>query len=252
MALRRLPSVVTCAALKAELDASYRFSDVSKLRIVDATWYMPGTVAAERSAAQDFVTERITGAVFFDHDAPPFADTATKPGLGHMVPSDAQWGEAMNELGISAETQVVVYDRHGVFSAPRVWWLMQLFGQEKVAVLDGGLPQWRAANLPIERGGSPASYRGTVGAASWKAQREAGVCGLEQVLELDATEQFVDARPAARFTGEAPEPRPNCRGGRIAGSTSLVRALTACCIQHPPSLLLLCSLVLLTPESPRA
>ncbi len=40
----------------------------------------------------------------------------------------------------------------GPASIPRraFWWLFRLMGKTDVAVLDGGLPRWRAAGHPIE------------------------------------------------------------------------------------------------------
>ena len=61
---------------------------------------------------------------------------------------------AMHELGVGCNTHVVVYDcsDFGIFSAPRLWWTLRAFGHDNVSVLNGGLQQWKANDLPLETG----------------------------------------------------------------------------------------------------
>ena len=40
---------------------------------------------------------------------------------------------AMDALGITNDSTVVVYDTAGVFSAPRVWWTFRAFGHDQCA-----------------------------------------------------------------------------------------------------------------------
>ena len=107
----------------------------SDVRIVDATWYLPGD---ERDPAKEYEASHIEGAVFFDIDA--IADPSSH--LPHMLPTAAEFGAAVGAMGIGNEHHVVVYDTHGVYSAPRVWWTFRTFGHDKVSVLNGGLPKW--------------------------------------------------------------------------------------------------------------
>ena len=52
-------------------------------------------------------------------------------GLPHMLPSEQAFAAAADALGIANSTQVVVYDRLGIFSAARVWWTFKVFGHER-------------------------------------------------------------------------------------------------------------------------
>jgi thiosulfate/3-mercaptopyruvate sulfurtransferase len=91
-------------------------------------------------------------------------------------------------------------------------------GHSAVAVLDGGLPKWVGEGRPIERG-----WR-MPGHGDFKSHPDAGlVHSLDQVRAALAgrSAQVVDARPAARFTGEAAEPRPNLRSGHMPGARNL-------------------------------
>ena len=49
----------------------------------------------------------------------------------HMLPSEEAFAAAMDVLGVGNGTHVVVYDRLGVFSAPRAWWTFSVFGHQK-------------------------------------------------------------------------------------------------------------------------
>lgn len=181
-------------------------------RIVDASWWLP---TAGRDAAAEYAAERIPGAVRFDIDA--VADTTTD--LPHMLPSAAAFAAAVGALGISERDTIVVYDAAGLFSAPRVWWTFRLFGAEKVKILDGGLPAWKAAGLPLETT-QPVAPRAATFAATLEAAR---VAALDDVVALiaDGAASVVDARPAARFRGEAAEPRPGVRSGHMPGAANV-------------------------------
>ena len=121
-------------------------------------------------------------------------------------------------MGIGDGHRVVVYDGAGLFSAARVWWLFRLFGKQDVAVLDGGLPKWRAEGRPLED--NPPLLRDR----HFTASRDAGL--VRDVTQVAATvklgdAQIVDARSPARFRGEAPEPRPGVRPGHIPGARNV-------------------------------
>lgn len=179
------------------------------LRLLDCTWNLDGS-----DAKAPFEATRIPGARFFDIDA--IADT-TSP-LPHMLPSPQAFAEAVGVMGIGNDDLVVVYDQAGVRSSPRAWWTFRVFGHDRVRVLDGGLPKWRAEGRPVESG--PVEVR----------EPRRFVAGFRPELlrdfetvraELDARSQVLDARSAARFRGEAPEPRPGLRSGRMPGSLNL-------------------------------
>ena len=181
------------------------------LGVVDATWRLPPT---GRVGSEEFRLGHIPGAVFFDIDA--IADTST--GLPHMLPNETKFADEMTTLGLGDGMRFVVYDSPGLFAAARVWWTLRAFGAEDVAILDGGLPQWRREGRPIESGDAhprPRSFTPRL--------NRAFVASLDDVRRTLAagSAQVVDARPADRFEGRAPEPRPGVRSGHIPGSLNL-------------------------------
>src|SRR5205085_10192162 len=95
-----------------------------------------------------YLIGHIPGAVRFDIDE--IADHSNP--LPHMLPTADQFGRDVGQLGIADGDTIVVYDGAGLFSALRVWWTFRLFGAEKVFILDGGLPKWKAEGRAIEPG----------------------------------------------------------------------------------------------------
>lgn len=184
----------------------------SDLVVLDATAYPPGD---QRDADALFRAARIDGARRFDIDR--IADQHTN--LPHMAPSADFFAERMSELGIANTDRIVCYDQLGMFSAPRARWLLRLFGHDAVAVLDGGLPQWRSEGRPLTSGPAAA-----VPATRFRsAFRAALVRGLGDIRDniRSGRELVLDARSADRFHARAREPRPGLRGGHMPGARNL-------------------------------
>ncbi|WP_333834282.1 3-mercaptopyruvate sulfurtransferase [Rubrimonas sp.] len=182
--------------------------DAPDLRVVDGSWHMPET---GRDARAEYAAAHIPGAQHFDIDE--IADVHSP--LPHMAPSAEKFVSRVRRMGIGDGHRIVVYDDSDVLSAARVWWMFQLFGHRDVAVLDGGLPKWRAEGRPLEDMPPHARDR------HFTARRDASL--VRDVTQVAAaaklrSEQIVDARGADRFHGRAPEPRPGLRSGHIPGA----------------------------------
>ncbi|KAL6206105.1 hypothetical protein ACLB2K_023354 [Fragaria x ananassa] len=199
------------------------------LKVVDASWYMPDE---QRNPIQEYQVAHILGALFFDVDG--ISDRITK--LPHMLPSEEAFAAAVSALGIENKDDLVVYDGKGLFSAARVWWMFRVFGHDRVWVLDGGLPRWRASGYDVESSASGDAilkasaaseaiekvYRGQpVGPTTFQTKFQPHlVWNLEQVRKNieERTHQQIDARSKARFDGTALEPRKGIRSGHVPGS----------------------------------
>lgn len=73
-----------------------------------------------------------------------FSDTTTP--FPNTVPSTEKFTAESQKLGVNSESIIVVYDDKGIYSSARVWFLYKAFGHENIAVLDGGLPEWKLQN----------------------------------------------------------------------------------------------------------
>ena len=190
------------------LDAHLKDPD---LRVLDASWYLPGS---GRDARADYEAAHIPGARFFDIDE--ISDSRSS--LPHMAPPVEKFISRTRAMGVGDGHQVVVYDQAGIFSAPRVWWTFRLMGKTDIAVLDGGLPKWLAEGRETE------DLPPVIRDRHMTVQRQAGlVKDVTQVAHAAKLKQaeIIDARGAARFRGEAPEPRPGLRSGHIPGSKNV-------------------------------
>src|SRR5215813_13386546 len=163
------------------------------IRVLDATWFMPND---PRNARALYDERRIPGALFFDIDA--IADTSS--GLPHMLPAPEMFASRMKKLGVGDGARVVVYDNHGVFSAPRVWWSFRAMGHEDVSVLDGGFPAWEAGGFPVESG-APIARGERHFTARYRADLVRDIGEMRRVVDAGGA-TVMDARPAGRFTGE--------------------------------------------------
>jgi len=181
------------------------------IKIIDATWYLPGD---ERDPKAEYALAHIPGAVFFDIDE--IADL-TSP-LPHMLPPPEKFASRVKKMGLGDGSTIVVYDASGIFSAPRVWWMFRAMGHERVVVLDGGLPKWIAEGRPIED--MPPATQERHFTPRYTSDLIRDLDQVRQTLQ-SGREQVVDARAAARFTGEAPEPRPGLRGGHMPGALNV-------------------------------
>src|SRR5215470_4130740 len=155
------------------------------LAVVDGSSYLP---TMQRDAAAEYLAGHIPGAVRFDVDA--IADHSNP--LPHMLPDATQFGRDVGALGIADTDTIVVYDGAGLYSAPRVWWTFRLFGAQKVFILDGGLPKWKAERRPLQASPVARAPR------SFRARKDADlVASLATVRAALAggSAQVVDARP---------------------------------------------------------
>ncbi len=182
------------------------------LVVFDATMYLPNEAKDGRA---EFRAAHIPGARFFDIDEMADQDTD----LPHMVPTPGRFAKLIGVLGVSNLARVVFYDQKALASAARGWWLMGLYGHDRAAVLDGGLPKWLREGRPVEQSdpppASPAEFR-----PDFRPTRLRGIGDLLANLKSRA-ELVLDARAAGRFTGEVSEPRPGMRSGHIPGASSL-------------------------------
>ena len=199
------------SALLNAVVAAARLGDPD-LVILDATLPPVGVVPAPDVQAQ-YRAQHIPGAVFFDLEA--LSDENTD--LPHMLPTPEVFAREMGRLGLRDGMTLVVYEQAGPFSAPRAWWMLRTFGVRNVYVLDGGLRAWVEAGLPTESGGGQrpeATFHATLDTAA--------VCDLQQLgRRIESGGQIADARPAGRFAGTAPEPRPGLRSGHMPSARSL-------------------------------
>ncbi|MGH2623886.1 MAG: sulfurtransferase [Sphingobacterium sp.] len=138
----------------------------------------------------------------------------------HSMIDAAKFTSETRKLGINENSTVLLYDRWGIYSSPRAWWMFRYMGFENVFVLNGGLPAWKVAGMPISN--QYISKKDQLGNYTAKEQNS-WLTSKENLLNNLNNEKYsiIDARSKERFLGLAPEPRLGLRSGHISGSTNL-------------------------------
>jgi thiosulfate/3-mercaptopyruvate sulfurtransferase len=181
-------------------------------RFVDVRWYMPNDA---RTSLSEFSKAHIEGAVRLDLDdlASP---SDTHP---HLMPDSEQIAEFLSNAGITEHDLIIVYDDTGFFTAPRGWWLFKSLGHSNVKVLQGGLNAWVDAGGAVSN--TPKSFA-SVDYIYNQTLFQASVSRYDVHAAINQNhKQIVDARPNPRFTGEAPEPRPELSSGHMPSALNV-------------------------------
>lgn len=181
------------------------------LSIVDASWYLP---AQNRDGRGEYEAGHIPGAVFFDQDQ------VVEPGSGlpHTLPRPGLFAQFASSMGVDEKDIVVVYDGPGFFSAPRVWWMFGTMGAREVFVLDGGFDRWKAEGRPVAT--KPTRIAPGYFEVAFDQRRVVSFDEMRAIVESGSA-QVADARPAGRFAGVDPEPRPGVRSGHMPGARNV-------------------------------
>ena len=200
-------SLVDVSWLAANLEAD-------KLIVLDASAppVMPGMKAM--NAGDSFTA--IPGARRFDYDKEICKPDTSLP---HMLPGSELFQQKVRALGVNADSAVVVYDDCGMYASPRAWWMFRAMGHDNVAVLNGGLPAWAAADAPLADSLDETASEGDF-TARLRPHLVSDYRAVLEALDDDAC-RVLDARSAGRFHGVEPEPRPGLRGGHMPNARNL-------------------------------
>ena len=158
----------------------------------------------------------IKNAVRFDFSNDIVDKDASAP---NTMPNKAIFQQKVQALGINNDSLVVVYDKQGLFSAARAWFMFKSMGFNTVAILKGGFPAWRAAGQS-----STDEYQAVKQQGNFTVLQNHNLFVDKQyVLNAINNErsQLVDARGYGRFSGQESEPRAGMRSGHIPNSLNL-------------------------------
>lgn len=176
--------------------------DDPRVLVVDVTTFLVRTATGVRpeSGRSTHLDAHIPGAVFAD-----LLDVFTAPEPVRFTALDSdRFAAAAGGLGIDGSVDVVVYDHGENEWATRLWWNLRLEGHDRVALLDGGLPAWRGAGLPVESGAvAPrprtfTAHRRPELLADAAAVEAAGGAGTPVVSALDPDAYSGRTRPYGR------------------------------------------------------
>jgi thiosulfate/3-mercaptopyruvate sulfurtransferase len=210
----RLPALIDVATLDAHRGEP-------GLLILDATVVLQrppeGGPYEVLSGRAGYDAGHIPGAAFAD-----LAGALSDPDAPHpfTLPSAERFAAAAGALGIGPGQHVVVYAQASAMWATRLWWLLRYFGFDAVSVLDGGLPAWRGAGLPLET--EATAYPAAEFLATPRPELLATRADVEAIAAGEAPACLVNALSPEVFRGEGPS--SYARPGRIPRSVSLPHA----------------------------
>lgn len=206
-----LPPLVTGEWLETQLQRK-------NVKVVDGSFHLP---KAQRDAAKEFSQQRIPGATFFDMNEIREKDTK----LPRMMPSQQDFEVAMSQIGLKHDDIIIVYDCAGIFSSPRVWFMLKSMGAKNVSVLNGGFPIWKKEGRQIEEGPMTGTYQTEQNAFSAKFNKQsfANYRDINRIIAGVGQEDdvlIVDARSMERFAGQIDEGEGK-KAGHIPTSVNL-------------------------------
>ena len=168
------------------------------IRLFDCTFELMNPAAGHAQ----FLEKHIAGATHADLDKhlATHDDAIRVNGGRHPLPKREVFAAWLQSVGVSNDTQVVVYDRNGMNYCGRLWWMLKWCGHNAVAALDGGLQAWTAAGGAIASGETVAQNGGTL------TLREPLVTLVDTATLSahlnDGSQTILDARAAPRYRGE--------------------------------------------------
>ncbi|MDP3450716.1 MAG: sulfurtransferase, partial [Anaerolineaceae bacterium] len=171
-------------------------------------------LADKEWGAEEYEMLHIPGAVYADLEKDVCGPITPTTGR-HPLPEPKEFITTMQRLGINQDSQVVVYDTTGGGMACRLWWQLKFYGHKKVALLNGGLPNWLTEGRDT-----------TDGVESNPAGDFSGVPDSKMLVTTDEvkaileskTNVIIDSRAPERFRGEV-EPIDTV-AGRIPGAVN--------------------------------
>ncbi|WP_282015199.1 sulfurtransferase [Marinifilum flexuosum] len=137
----------------------------------------------------------------------------------NTIPRPQEFESECRKLGINNDSEIVVFDNNGVYSSPRVWWLFNVMGHQKICVLNGGLPNWIKHGFRTEK-----EHIKTYGVGDFEVKFDKTlIVDFEQMVNNTIDKKFttVDARSESRFNGTGKEPRKHLKSGKIENSINI-------------------------------
>ena len=185
--------------------------------LVEAAW-LNARLSDRQIRIVDMVTEpgdyrrgHIPGAVYRHVDDSRIG----VPAGGFRLPNAEEGAKLLGSLGITPETQVVIYDDTGGLHASRLFFTLDVFGHRKTAILNGGIQAWKRAGFVLTRQAprvNPTAYKPTI-----HPERVASAEWVRDHLS-DKKVALVDARTPAEYQGKDVFAK---RGGRIPGAVNI-------------------------------
>jgi thiosulfate/3-mercaptopyruvate sulfurtransferase len=176
-------------------------------------------LAKPEAGREAYQQGHIPHALYLDHEMQLCAPCTGQNGR-HPLPDRADFAALMRAQGLTARSDVVVYDAGNSMFAAHLWWMLRWLGHESVAVLDGGWAAWLAADGPVESGLHEASISEAQALQGLVQTRQPSMPTVDARAVLGNLDEprftVLDARAPERFSGQVEPIDPV--GGHIPGA----------------------------------
>ena len=156
-----------------------------------------------RSAKDNYLKNHLEGALHVELNAELSAiKKDVSIGGRHPLPTIEQFSTLLTKLGISKDSQVVLYDdKNGAIASARFWWMLTAVGHEKVQVLSGGLKAAQKIGFPTSSNIEKAKVVEPYKIDNWLLP----MTTMEEVEKVvtDKAHIVIDVRAKERYNGEA-------------------------------------------------
>ena len=156
-----------------------------------------------KDARENYLQNHIKGARFIDLDK-DLAEIGEDAAFGgrHPLPKISKFAETIQNLGISEDSYIVVYDTsNGANAAARCWWMLKSFGIEKIQVLSGGFKTAEKAGIPLKSGEEIFEKTSFILRENWGLPTSTLENVEQEIAENSAI--VIDVRDAYRYRGES-------------------------------------------------
>lgn len=125
--------------------------DELKLLVQESLDVVIVQVSNEKNSKENYLQQHLDNAIFLDLNK-DLADIKTDLAFGgrHPLPQLTNFLALLSSIGISPDSNVIIYDhKNGANAAARFWWMMKSVGHKNVRVLNGGFQEAEKRNYPI-------------------------------------------------------------------------------------------------------
>ena len=174
---------------------------------------------AGKDAYQNYFKKHLKGARFIDLDK-DLAEIVEDASFGgrHPLPDLEKFAETLSNLGISNDSDIVIYDdKYGANAAARAWWMLKAFGLNNVKVLDGGIQAAEKEKLEFSSGIETFSKSDFIKIKNWLLPLSSLEDVENELTNYSAT--VIDVRDSYRYKGES-EPI-DLVAGHISGAINI-------------------------------
>lgn len=237
LVLSSLISLVQAISLPGPVvSADWLANNLSEVQVIEvrtdlASYLRNPEFDTDKKTGKKFLVEvggHITNSSLLDFKKVRAERTIDGKKIKFLIPEKADFEKLVQSLGVNSDKPIVLVpigqDMSDIDEALRTYWTFKVYGEDQVAVLDGGIAGWLGEGREFVTTNS----QKTVGNWSTKAYRKELIASSEEVAAASkgGKPQLLDARQPAQYLGLAKRPDV-LTFGHIARSKELAPELLA-------------------------